>query len=149
MLLAAKGVSLNPITSLYYIAPTCLVFLTLPWFFIEVPQLLGAVGGAARQPDFLVFFFNCICAFALNLSVFLLIGKTSALTMNVAGKSSQVRKLVNVVWIESDRVLGGLCIRSGVAQGPPGTSVAWLVFPCSRCGEGLDAHCHLVVSHRG
>ena len=28
---------------------------------------------------------NALCAFALNLAVFLLIGKTSALTMNIAG----------------------------------------------------------------
>lgn len=30
-------------------------------------------------------FLNCTAAFCLNLSVFLLIGRTSALTMNVAG----------------------------------------------------------------
>ncbi|MCO5556321.1 hypothetical protein L7F22_009868 [Adiantum nelumboides] len=33
----------------------------------------------------MVFGTNSACAFALNLAVFLLIGKTSALTMNVAG----------------------------------------------------------------
>jgi hypothetical protein len=32
-----------------------------------------------------VFGTNSLCAFALNLAVFLLVGKTSALTMNVAG----------------------------------------------------------------
>lgn len=32
-----------------------------------------------------VFFANALAAFALNLAVFLLIGKTSALTMNIAG----------------------------------------------------------------
>ena len=32
-----------------------------------------------------IFISNAAAAFALNLSVFLLIGKTSALTMNVAG----------------------------------------------------------------
>ncbi|KAL0726499.1 hypothetical protein Bca4012_022592 [Brassica carinata] len=35
--------------------------------------------------DFVVFGTNSVCAFALNLAVFLLVGKTSALTMNVAG----------------------------------------------------------------
>ncbi|KAK4744086.1 hypothetical protein SAY87_010398 [Trapa incisa] len=35
--------------------------------------------------DFFVFGTNSVCAFALNLAVFLLIGKTSSLTMNVAG----------------------------------------------------------------
>ena len=32
-----------------------------------------------------MFGMNSLCAFALNLAVFLLVGKTSALTMNVAG----------------------------------------------------------------
>ncbi|GJT97721.1 probable sugar phosphate/phosphate translocator [Tanacetum coccineum] len=35
--------------------------------------------------DYFVFWTNSFCAFALNLAVFLLVGKTSALTMNVAG----------------------------------------------------------------
>ncbi|CAI5515957.1 unnamed protein product, partial [Closterium sp. Naga37s-1] len=83
ILLASKGISLNPITSLYYVSPTCLVFLTIPWFFVEYPSLAPHL--VAPHPDLLVFGGNCVCAFALNLAVFLLIGKTSALTMNVAG----------------------------------------------------------------
>lgn len=35
--------------------------------------------------DYWIFGTNSLCAFALNLAVFLLVGKTSALTMNVAG----------------------------------------------------------------
>ncbi|XP_074314168.1 putative sugar phosphate/phosphate translocator At2g25520 [Silene latifolia] len=35
--------------------------------------------------DWFIFGTNSLCAFALNLAVFLLVGKTSALTMNVAG----------------------------------------------------------------
>ncbi|CAI6009558.1 unnamed protein product [Closterium sp. NIES-65] len=80
ILLASKGISLNPITSLYYVSPTCLIFLTIPWFFVEYPSLAPHL--AAPHPDLLVFGGNCVCAFALNLAVFLLIGKTSALTMN-------------------------------------------------------------------
>jgi len=33
ILLTSKGISLNPITSLYYISPTCFVFLLAPWLF--------------------------------------------------------------------------------------------------------------------
>ena len=42
---------------------------------------------ASRQANFdaLVFLSNATAAFGLNMAVFLLIGKTSALTMNVAG----------------------------------------------------------------
>ncbi|XP_052140636.1 probable sugar phosphate/phosphate translocator At2g25520 [Oryza glaberrima] len=82
ILLTSKGISLNPITSLYYVAPCCLAFLVIPWAFVELPRL-RAVG--TFQPDFFIFGTNSLCAFALNLAVFLLVGKTSALTMNVAG----------------------------------------------------------------
>jgi hypothetical protein len=83
ILLTSRGLSLNPITSLYYIAPCCLAFLVVPWCFVELPRLQAAA--AAARPDVFVFGTNCLCAFALNLAVFLLVGKTSALTMNVAG----------------------------------------------------------------
>jgi hypothetical protein len=82
ILLTSRGIKLNPITSLYYIAPCCLLFLAVPWTFVELPRLRAA--GSVR-PDLLVFGTNSLCAFALNLAVFLLVGKTSALTMNVAG----------------------------------------------------------------
>lgn len=82
ILLTSKGISLNPITSLYYIAPCCFVFLAIPWILVEYPILKAT---SSFQFDYLVFGANSVCAFALNLAVFLLVGKTSALTMNVAG----------------------------------------------------------------
>lgn len=63
-------------------APCCLVFLFVPWVFVEFPVLKET---SSFHLDFLVFGTNSLCAFALNLAVFLLVGKTSALTMNVAG----------------------------------------------------------------
>lgn len=82
ILLTSKGITLNPITSLYYVAPCCFAFLSIPWFLVEYPILQSK---NLLKPDFMVFGTNSACAFALNLAVFLLIGKTSALTMNVAG----------------------------------------------------------------
>ncbi|KAK4798092.1 hypothetical protein SAY86_030418 [Trapa natans] len=82
ILLTSKGIQLNPITSLYYIAPCCLVFLFVPWIFVEYPLLRDT---SSFHFDFVIFGTNSFCAFALNLAVFLLVGKTSALTMNVAG----------------------------------------------------------------
>ncbi|XP_054788875.1 probable sugar phosphate/phosphate translocator At5g25400 [Prosopis cineraria] len=82
ILLTSKGISLNPITSLYYVAPCCLAFLSVPWIIVEYPVLKAA---SAFKFDFVIFGTNSLCAFALNLAVFLLVGKTSALTMNVAG----------------------------------------------------------------
>ncbi|XAR69374.1 hypothetical protein NMG60_11000923 [Bertholletia excelsa] len=82
ILLTSKGITLNPITSLYYVAPCCFVFLSVPWFFVEYPVLRD---NSSFHFDFVIFGTNSFCAFALNLAVFLLVGKTSALTMNVAG----------------------------------------------------------------
>ncbi|KAL3839836.1 hypothetical protein ACJIZ3_024427 [Penstemon smallii] len=82
ILLTSKGITLNPITSLYYVAPCCLVFLFFPWLFVEYPLLKES---SSFHFDYVVFGTNSLCAFALNLAVFLLVGKTSALTMNVAG----------------------------------------------------------------
>ncbi|PPD78094.1 hypothetical protein GOBAR_DD24980 [Gossypium barbadense] len=82
ILLTSKGITLNPITSLYYVAPCCLVFLLVPWIYVEFPVLKEI---SDFHFDFLIFGTNSLCAFALNLAVFLLVGKTSALTMNVAG----------------------------------------------------------------
>ncbi|KZV40007.1 putative sugar phosphate/phosphate translocator [Dorcoceras hygrometricum] len=82
ILLTSKGINLNPITSLYYVAPSCLAFLSVPWLIVEYPKLRQRSG---FHFDFAIFGTNSLCAFALNLAVFLLVGKTSALTMNVAG----------------------------------------------------------------
>ncbi|KAK6945088.1 Sugar phosphate transporter domain [Dillenia turbinata] len=82
ILLTSKGINLNPITSLYYVAPCCFVFLAIPWILVEYPVLKET---SSFHVDFLIFGTNSFCAFGLNLAVFLLVGKTSALTMNVAG----------------------------------------------------------------
>ncbi|KAI3949655.1 hypothetical protein MKW92_006634 [Papaver armeniacum] len=82
ILLTSKGITLNPITSLYYVAPCCLVFLFVPWVVVEFPVLRDT---SSFHFDWAIFGTNSFCAFALNLAVFLLVGKTSALTMNVAG----------------------------------------------------------------
>lgn len=82
ILLTSKGISLNPITSLYYVAPCCFGFLCIPWIAVEYPLLKEA---SSFHFDYFIFGTNSLCAFALNLAVFLLVGKTSALTMNVAG----------------------------------------------------------------
>ncbi|XP_043724392.1 probable sugar phosphate/phosphate translocator At5g25400 [Telopea speciosissima] len=82
ILLTSKGITLNPITSLYYVAPCCLVFLFVPWILVEFPVLKQT---SSFHFDWPIFGTNSLCAFALNLAVFLLVGKTSALTMNVAG----------------------------------------------------------------
>ncbi|KAI6679380.1 hypothetical protein NL676_033261 [Syzygium grande] len=48
-------------------------------------EMLRLIRTSSFHFDFLIFGTNSLCAFALNLVVFLLIGKTPALMMNVAG----------------------------------------------------------------
>ncbi|KAK1380417.1 putative sugar phosphate/phosphate translocator [Heracleum sosnowskyi] len=81
VLLQKKGLTLNPITSLYYIAPCSFAFLFVPWYFLEqpgmeVPQI---------QFNYWIFLSNALCALALNFSIFLVIGRTGAVTFRVAG----------------------------------------------------------------
>ena len=57
----------------------------IPWSLLEAEKLWNGFHAGDVSISPLVLLANAACAFALNLSVFLLIGKTSALTMNVAG----------------------------------------------------------------
>ncbi len=134
-----RGIKLNPVSTLYHIAPCCFVFLFLPFTYIELPKIMvdPAVNiniplllasatvafGESLPLESQVFFttflytlsrcevlglwsfltasgcvlfptlmlLGCLIRHtfppppALNMAVFLLIGKTSALTMNIAG----------------------------------------------------------------
>ncbi|KAI7737087.1 hypothetical protein M8C21_027317 [Ambrosia artemisiifolia] len=85
-----KGLKLNPISMMYYVSPCrqhldslcSALCLLIPWIFLEKPKM-DAQGSWNFQP--LVLTLNSICTFALNLSVFLVIQHTSALTIRVAG----------------------------------------------------------------
>ncbi|RDY04354.1 putative sugar phosphate/phosphate translocator [Mucuna pruriens] len=81
VLLQKKGLNLNPITSLYYIAPCSFVFLSVPWYLLEKPMMEVS----QIQFNFWIFFSNALCALALNFSIFLVIGRTGAVTIRVAG----------------------------------------------------------------
>ncbi|KAH9619120.1 hypothetical protein KSS87_017261 [Heliosperma pusillum] len=81
VLLQKKGLTLNPITSLYYIAPCSFVFLFIPWYMLEQPHM----DPSRIQFNFWIFFSNALCALALNFSIFLVIGRTGAVTIRVAG----------------------------------------------------------------
>ncbi|KAG6699896.1 hypothetical protein I3842_08G084800 [Carya illinoinensis] len=81
VLLQKKGLTLNPITSLYYIAPCSFIFLFVPWYFLEKPVMEVS----QIQFNSWIFFSNALCALALNFSIFLVIGRTGAVTIRVAG----------------------------------------------------------------
>ena len=82
ILIKNKGYAMNPIQSLYYVSPACGLFLLVPFLTVELPEITANAGLVI---DWKVLILNASFAFLLNLAVFLLIGKTSALTMNIAG----------------------------------------------------------------
>ncbi|QCD96307.1 DNA repair protein REV1 [Vigna unguiculata] len=79
-----KGLKLNPISVMYYVSPCRqgAICLFLPWIFLEKSKM--DEHGPWNFPPILLIL-NCLCTFALNLSVFLVITHTSALTIRVAG----------------------------------------------------------------
>lgn len=62
--------------------PRSLLSLFVPWVFLERPQLLATRGPIFLSPGVMVA--NSLATFALNVSVFLAIQNTSALTIRVA-----------------------------------------------------------------
>ena len=82
VLTTRQGYAMNPIQSLYYVSPACAACLALPFAAVELPEILADIH---LEIDYGMLLLNALTAFALNLAVFLLIGKTSALTMNIAG----------------------------------------------------------------
>ncbi|RAL44355.1 unnamed protein product [Cuscuta campestris] len=82
ILVKRKGLKLNPISVMYYVSPCSAICLLVPWIFLEKPKM-EAQETWSFQPFILTL--NSLCTFALNLSVFLVISHTSALTIRVAG----------------------------------------------------------------
>lgn len=80
-----SGLKLNPITTLYYVAPCCFLFLLLPWAVLEAKPLVAGVAAGTIRVDSWVMVTNACIAFALNLAVFLLIGSTSGESGPVLG----------------------------------------------------------------
>lgn len=57
------------------------MFLFIPWYLLEKPGM----DISQIQFNFWIFFSNAFCALALNFSIFLVIGRTGAVTIRVAG----------------------------------------------------------------
>jgi hypothetical protein len=117
VLMNSQGYTLNPIQSLYYVSPACLLCLTVPFLVLEFPVMRSSAAWQLRPPVMLA---NAATAFCLNLAVFLLIGKTSALTMNIAG----VIKDWMLIWRARLRALCRLHARLSHTVGLPLTARA-------------------------
>ncbi|KAL3325643.1 hypothetical protein AABB24_036728 [Solanum stoloniferum] len=103
-----KGLKLNPISVMYYVSPCSALCLLVPWIFLEKPKMDEELTWSFHP---LVLTLNCICTFALNLSVFLVISHTSALTIRVAGvvKDWVVVLLSALLFADTKLTLINLC----------------------------------------
>jgi hypothetical protein len=66
LLLQSRGIKLNPVSTLYHIAPCCFVFLSIPFLFVELPKLMAVSSGPSIHPGLLLFsaaaaFGACCC----------------------------------------------------------------------------------------
>jgi hypothetical protein len=77
------GIKLNSLQTMYYVSPCCFLCLCIPFTFLEARTLWH--GGIANTSPLLLLL-NAAAAFCLNVAVYMLIGNTSALTLNVAGE---------------------------------------------------------------
>lgn len=81
--LLMKNLKLDPLSSLYYIAPLCSVFIGILCMFFEFSSLPWE---RMQTTDFLlIMLINGLVAFTLNVAVVLLISNTSALVLTLAG----------------------------------------------------------------
>jgi hypothetical protein len=69
----------HPLTLLFFFYS--FIFLFIPWYLLEKPEM----GVAQIQFNNYIFLLNALSAFALNISIFLVIGRTGAVTIRVAG----------------------------------------------------------------
>jgi drug/metabolite transporter (DMT)-like permease len=78
-----KSLKLDPLSSLYYIAPMCSFFIGISFLVFEYDQLPWE---RLSDPTFLLLLgANGCVAFTLNVAVVMLISHTSALTLTLAG----------------------------------------------------------------
>jgi drug/metabolite transporter (DMT)-like permease len=108
-----KSLKLDPLSSLYYIAPMCAFFIGisflvfeydhLPWERLSEPAFLGMLAA------------NGCVAFTLNVAVVLLISHTSALTLTLAGIFKDILLVVLSVLVFGSPVTPLQVVGYGVA----------------------------------
>jgi drug/metabolite transporter (DMT)-like permease len=83
-----KSLKLDPLSSLYYIAPLCAAFIAPACLFFEAKDLPY---DRMMQPQFYtILLVNGFLAFSLNVAVVLLISNTSALVLTLAGIAKDI-----------------------------------------------------------
>lgn len=85
ILLQRQGLKLNPLSTMYYVAPACIVCLLPAALVLELPALRQKLARDDPLPSVSMFALNGIGAVTLNLTVYLVLGQMPALMMNAAG----------------------------------------------------------------
>jgi len=122
-----------------YIVKCSFVFLFVPWYLLEKPVMEVS----QIQFNFWIFFSNALCALALNFSIFLVIGRTGAVTIRVAGvlKDWILIALSTVIFPESaitwlniiGYAIGKFCLKISILFNLP-PSLSSHILPAALCG---------------
>ncbi|KAJ3612075.1 hypothetical protein NHX12_020352 [Muraenolepis orangiensis] len=114
-----KELQVNSMQLLYYQAPMSSVFLgaVVPWF--EPLSGDGGIIGPWSLPVLVMVMLSCAVAFLVNLSIYWIIGNTSAVTYNMFGHFKFCITLIGGYLLfqdplSSNQVLGMMCTLAGI-----------------------------------
>ncbi|TQV92580.1 hypothetical protein V2A60_009053 [Cordyceps javanica] len=99
--LLSGDLKMDPLVSLYYFAPVCAALNAVIAIFTEVPRCTMA---EVLHVGLFTFFLNGLCAFMLNVSLVLLIGKTSAVVLTICGVLKDILLVIASMVIFGSRV---------------------------------------------
>lgn len=97
ILLSDEGQKMDPLVTLYYTAPICAVMNTIIAWHTE---LVSFHWSAVPNTGYLTLLSNAVVGFMLNVSIFVLIGKTSGLTTTLASIPKNILLIIAsvVIW---------------------------------------------------
>jgi drug/metabolite transporter (DMT)-like permease len=78
-----KSLKLDPLSSLYYVAPLCALFIGVAMLYFEASEL--PLDRMVKVDFMVTMLFNGLVSFALNVAVVFLISNTSALVLTLSG----------------------------------------------------------------
>ncbi|KAL6860397.1 hypothetical protein ACO1O0_004425 [Amphichorda felina] len=102
-LLSSADFKMDPLVSVYYFAPICAVMNGVVALIWEIPRVSM---DEVYHVGLFTFFLNGLCAFMLNVSVVLLIGKTSAVVLTLCGVLKDILLVIASMMIWGTQVTG-------------------------------------------
>ena len=144
--LLMRQLKLDPLSSLYYVAPTSALFIFLPCLYFEASELPWE---RMYTSEFaIVMLINASVAFTLNVAVVLLISNTSALVLTLAGVMKDILLVLLSVTVFGSPVtplqyagyavaLAGLNMHKEYKKNPE--RVSQLIAYSMSCGSGTSS----------